>query len=43
MAGAGIFKLGAATTLHVVLIALAFIQLGLVMYLVPSYGLPRVC
>ena len=37
MAGAGIFKLGAATTLHVTLIALAFVQLGLVMYLVPRY------
>lgn len=37
MAGAGIFKLGAATSLHVGLVGLAFVLLGLAMYLVPLY------
>lgn len=37
LAGAGIFKLGATTTLHVALVGLAFVLLGLVMYLVPRY------
>jgi len=37
LVGSGIFKLGAATTLHVVLVGLAFVLLGLVMYLVPRY------
>jgi hypothetical protein len=35
--GAGIFKLGETTTLHVALVGLAFVLLGLVMYLVPRY------
>ena len=35
--GAGVFKLGTDTTLHVALVAVAFILLGLVMYLVPRY------
>ena len=37
LVGAGVFKLGAATTLHVALVALAFVLLGLAMYLVPKY------
>lgn len=35
--GAGIFELGAATMLHIVLVAVAFVLLGLVMYLLPRY------
>jgi hypothetical protein len=35
LAGAGIFTLGAATTLHITLIALAFFMLVLSMYLIP--------
>jgi hypothetical protein len=35
LAGAGIFKLGEATTLHVALVALAFVLLVLSMYLTP--------
>lgn len=35
LAGAGVFKLGEATTLHVFLVALAFILLVLCMYLTP--------
>ena len=38
--GAGIFELGAATTLHVSLVAVAFVLLGLVMYLVPRHVVP---
>lgn len=37
LVGAGMFKLGAATTLHVALVGLAFVLLGLVMYLMPRY------
>jgi hypothetical membrane protein len=37
MAGAGIFKLGTDTNLHVGLVAFAFVLLGLVMYLTPRY------
>jgi hypothetical membrane protein len=37
MAGAGVFKLNAYTNLHVGLVAIAFVLLGLVMYLVPRY------
>ncbi len=35
LAGAGIFKLGEATTLHVFLVAVAFVLLVLCMYLAP--------
>ena len=35
--GAGIFKLGTATILHVVLVGLAFVLLGIAMYLIPRY------
>jgi hypothetical protein len=35
--GAGVFKLDTATTTHVVLIALAFILVGLLMFLSPVY------
>jgi len=35
--GAGVFTLVSATTLHITLVGLAFVLLGLVMYLVPRY------
>ncbi len=37
LAGAGVFKLGSATVLHITLVALAFVLLVLVMYLAPRH------
>ncbi len=35
LAGAGVFRLGSATVLHIVLVAIAFVFIVLVMYLLP--------
>lgn len=39
--GAGIFPLGATSEIHIVLVAVAFISVGVAMYIAPSYAETR--